>query len=169
MDEAGKATVFRLIEILAGRAPITQAPEIMAQDVVSHMDGYTFRGINTWANWLSYVRTRSRVGSPDLETDRLVMNEDGTITAYGRWKGRKDGEPVLSPEVWARYRVLDGKVVEIWTTRTNYVFILGPLMRTRAGLLLVMLHVFIWSRFSGRLDLQTGPVASTESDKRLNS
>src|SRR4029453_19159765 len=148
MDEAGTATVSRLIEILAGRTPITQAPAIMAQDVVSHMDGFTFRGINTWANWLSYVRTRSRVGSPDLETDRLVTNEDGTVTAYGRWKGRKDGEPVRSPEVWARYRVMDGKVVEIWTTRANYVFLLGPVIGTRAGLLLVMLHIFFWSRFS---------------------
>ena len=169
MDEAGKATVSRLIEILAGRTPISRAPEIMAQDVVSHMDGFTFRGINTWANWLSYVRTRSRVGDPDLETDRLVTNQDGTITAYGRWKGRRDGEPVLSPEVWARYRVVDGKIVEIWTTRANYVFILGPIMRTRAGLLLVMLHVFFSSRISGRLDLHPEPAASTESSQGLNS
>jgi len=169
MDEAGKVTVSRLIEILAGRTPISHAPEIMAQDVVSHMDGYTFRGINTWANWLSYVRTRSRVAGPDLETDRLVTNEDGTITAFGRWKGRKDGEPVLSTEVWARYRVVDGKVVEIWTTRANYVFILGPIMRTRVGLLLVMLRVFFWSRTSGGLDLHPEPAASTESSQRLNS
>jgi hypothetical protein len=152
MDEAGEATVSRLIEILAGRAPISAAPEIVARDVVSHMDGYTFRGINTWANWLAYVRTRSLVGPPDLETDRLVTNDDGTVTAYGRWKGRRDGEPVLSTEVWARYRVREGKIVEIWTTRTNYVFVLGPLIRTRAGLLLVMLRVF-WSRISGQSDL----------------
>lgn len=157
MDEAGTATVSRLIEILAGRTPISRAPEIMARDVVSHMDGFTFRGINTWAKWLSYVRTRSRVGSPDLETDRLVTNEDGTITAYGRWKGRKEGEPVLSEEVWARYRVVDGKVVEVWTHRGNYVFILGPIIGTRAGLLLVMLQVFFWNRMSGRLDITASP------------
>lgn len=169
MDEAGKATVSRLIEILAGRAPISQAPEIMAQDVASHMDGFTFRGINTWARWLSYVRTRSRVGAPDLETNRLVTNEDGTVTAYGRWKGRKDGEPVLSTEVWARYRAVDGKIVEIWTHRGNYVFILGPIMRTRVGLVLVMLHVFFSSRISGKLDLHSEPEASTGSSRRLNS
>ena len=169
MDEAGKVTVSQLIEILAGRTPIAQAPAIMATDVVSHMDGYTFRGINTWANWLSYVRTRSRVGAPDLETDRLVANEDGAITAFGRWKGRQDGEPALSREVWARYRVVDGKVVEIWSTRGNYIFILGPLMRTRVGLLLVMLRVFFWSRISGRLDLHSQPAASSESSRRLNS
>jgi hypothetical protein len=169
MHEAEQAVVSRLIEILADRAPISRAPEIMAQDVLSHMDGYSFRGINTWANWLSYIRTRSRVGDPDLETDRLVTNEDGTITAYGRWKGRRDGEPVLSTEVWARYRVVEGKIVEIWTTRANYVFVLGPIMRTPLGLLLVMLRVFFWGRFSGRLDLHAGPAASNESGQGLNS
>ena len=167
MDEAGKAAVSRLIEILAGRTPISQAPEIMAQDVVSHMDGHTFRGIDTWANWLSYIRTRSRVGAPDLGTDRLVTNEDGTITAYGRWKASKDGEPALSPEVWARYRVVGGKIVEIWTTRANYVFLLGPIIGTRAGLLLVMLRVFFWSRISGRPTLQPEPPASTDPGQRL--
>lgn len=160
MDEAGHATVSRLIEILAGRTPISQAPEIVAPDVVSHMDGYTFRGIKAWANWLSYVRARSRVGSPDLETDRLVANEDGTLTAYGRWKGHQDGEPVLSPEVWARYRVVDGKVVEIWTHRDNYVFILGPIIGSPVGLLLVMLRVFFWSSTSGRDDV---PAAAPDS------
>lgn len=149
MDKAGEATVYRLIEILAGRAPISQATELMAQDVVSHMDGFSFRGIKTWAKWLSYIRTRSLVGAPDLETERLVSNKDGTITAYGRWKGRKGGAPVLSTEIWATYRVSNGKVVEIWTTRTNYVFILGPIIRTRLGLLLVMLQVFFSGRSSG--------------------
>lgn len=153
MEDAGKATVSQLIEILAGRTPISHAPEIIAPDVVSHMDGHTFSGISTWAKWLAYVRTQSRVGPPDLETDRLVANEDGTITAYGRWKGCKDGAPVLSPEVWARYRVEDGKIVEIWTTRANYVFLLGPGVGTRFGLLLVMLHVFLRSRVSGTPDL----------------
>ena len=150
MDEAGTATVSRLIEILAGRASIAQAPEVVAPDVLSHMDGFSFRGIKTWANWLSYVRTQSRVGSPDLEADRLVTNEDGTVTAYGRWKAQHNGETSLSDEIWARYRVVDGKIVEIWTHRDNYVFLLGPVMRSRAGLVLVMLRVFIWSRTAGQ-------------------
>jgi hypothetical protein len=153
MDEAGKATVSRLIEILAGRAPMSQAPQLLAPDVVSHMDGHTFSGIDTWAAWLSYVRTHSRVGPPDLETGRLVTDEDGTVTAYGRWIGRENGERVLSGEIWARYRVVDGKVVEIWTHRGNYVFLLGPSVGTSFGLLLVMLRVFLWSKTVGRPEL----------------
>jgi hypothetical protein len=160
MTEAAQATVSRLIEILAGRAPLSDAPEIVAPEVVSHMDGFTFRGIDTWAKWLSYVRDRSRVGSPDLVTDRLVTHPDGTVTAYGRWKGQRGSEAVLSDEVWARYRVVEGKVVEIWTQRENYVFLLGPIIRSLPGLLVVMLRVFFWSRTSGKVGLTGSPTSS---------
>ncbi|MFN3648159.1 MAG: hypothetical protein ACK47B_01160 [Armatimonadota bacterium] len=169
MEDAGQTTVARLIEILAGRAPISQAPEIIAPDVVSHMDGFTFGGFRAWANWLSYVRTHSRVGAPDLVTDRLVANEDGTITAYGRWKGCRDGAPALSGEVWARYRVVGGRIEEIWTTRTNYVFVLGPIMESRLGLLVVMLRVFCWSRLAGKRDSHPEPAASGGAGDRLGS
>ena len=169
MEEAGKATISRLLRIVAGKTPIPHGVELMAQDVVIHMDRDTFYGINAWANWLSYLRTRSRVADLDVEVDRLVSNEDGTITAHGRWKARRQGEVIFSREVSARYRVVDGIVVEIWTTRTNYVFVLGPIMRTRAGHLLIMLHVFFWAKSSGRLDLRTSPAVVTGSAPALNS
>ncbi len=152
MNEAGEAVVTQLIEILAGRAPLSQSPAVVAPNVVSHMDGFTFSGIDTWAKWLTYVRTHSRVGSPDLVTDRLVVNEDGTVTAFGRWKGQIDANEVLSGEIWARYRVAEGKVVEIWTHRGNYVFLLGPIIKSPAGLLVVMVRVFLWGRTSGKTD-----------------
>jgi hypothetical protein len=162
-----EATIMRLMGILAGRTPITEGVDIIAQDVVSHMDGFTFRGINTWANWLRYIRTRSRVADLDLVVDRLVRNDDGTITAYGNWKAQDQGETIRSKEVWARYRVVDGKVVEIWTTRTNYIFMLGPIMRTRAGLIAVMLHVFFWGRDSRRLDLRLAPESAGSGSPKL--
>lgn len=154
MNEAGEAVVAQLIEILAGRAPLSQSPKIVSPGVVSHMDGFTFSGIDTWAKWLTYVRTHSLVGPPDLVTDRLESNGDGTVTAYGRWKGRDNGNEVLSGEVWARYRVVEGKVVEIWTHRGNYVFLLGPVINSAIGLMVVMVRVFVWSRTAaGKADL----------------
>jgi hypothetical protein len=148
MDESGTATVSRLIEVLAGRAPLSDARDIVATDVVSHMDGFTFRGIDTWAAWLSFVRARSLVGPPDLETERLVTNDDGTVTAYGRWVGHLAGQRVLSGEIWARYRVAEGKIAEVWTHRRNYVFLLGPVVQSRLGLMRVMVQVFLWRRSS---------------------
>ena len=169
MEEANKATIFRLLQIVAGKTPIPHGVELIAQDVVIHMDGHTFYGINTWANWLSYIRTRSRVADLDVEVDRLVSNVDGTITAHGRWKARQHGEEIFSREVWARYRVVDGVVVEIWTTRTNYTFMVGPIMCSRAGHLLIMLHVFFWAKSSGVPDLRTFPAVVTGSAQALNT
>lgn len=169
MEEAGKATISRLLQIVAGKTPIPHGVELVAQDVVIHMDQHTFQGINTWATWISYIRTRSRVADLDVEVDRLVSGVDGTITAHGRWKARRQGEEVFSREVWARYRVVDGVVVEIWTTRTNYAFMLGPIMRTRAGHLLVMLHVFFWAKNSGVPDLRTSPALVTAAAQALSS
>jgi hypothetical protein len=65
--------------------------------------------------------------------------------------------------VWAHYRVVDGRVVEVWTTRTNYAFMLGPMMRTRAGHLLIMLHFFFWAKRSGGPDLRTPAAAANGS------
>jgi hypothetical protein len=133
MEHAGKTTIIRLLQIVAGKAPIPHGVELIAQDVVIHMDGHTFQGINTWAVWISYIRTRGRVADLDVEVQRMVSNADGTLTAHGRWKAQQQGKEVYSRDVWARYRVVDGVVVEIWTTRTNYAFMVGPIMRSRAG------------------------------------
>jgi hypothetical protein len=163
MEEAGKTTISRILRIVAGDAPIPHGVDLIAQEVVIHMDGHTFTGINTWANWISFLQTRNRVSGLDVEVETMVRNADGTITASGRWKAQKQGQVVFSKQVAARYRVVDGVVVEIWTTRSNYAFIVGPLMRTRIGHLLVMLHVFFWSKSSGVPDLRTAPISLTSS------
>ena len=169
MEDAGQTTILRLLQIVAGKTPIPHGVELIAQNVVIHMDGHTFRGINTWANWFSYIRTRSRVTDLDVEVDRLVGNGDGTISAYGRWKGTEQGQEVFSEEVWARYRVVDGMVVEVWTTRTNYAFMLGPLMCCRTGHLLIMLHLYFWAKKAGVPDLRTAPAVVTASAQTLNA
>jgi len=169
MEEAGKTTILRLLGIVAGKAPIPHGVELLAQDVVIHMDGYTFCGINTWAAWISYLRTRNRVSNLDVEVDRLVGNVDGTINAHGRWKAQRQGKEVSSADLQVRYRVVDGVVVEIWTTRTNYAFPVGPMMGFRAGHLLIMAHVYFWARNSGVPDLNTLPAPAPGSARLLTA
>ncbi|MFN3648158.1 MAG: nuclear transport factor 2 family protein [Armatimonadota bacterium] len=169
MEEAGKTTISQLLGILAGKTPISRGAELIAHDVVIHMDGHTFYGINTWATWLHYIRTRNRVTDLSVELDRMVTHSDGTITARGRWKGRQRGEEIFSSEVAARYRVVDGRVVEIWTTRSNYVFMVGPLMQTRPGHWLIMLHVYFWGKQASGPDLQAIPASLAGSSPSLNT
>lgn len=169
MVEAGKTTISRLLRIVAGDAPISHGVELIAQDVVIHMDGHTFHGINAWAVWITYIRTRNRVTDLDVEVERMVGNADGTITAHGRWKAWQQGEEVYSRDVWARYRVVDGVVVELWSTRTNYAFMIGPIMGSLAGHLLVMLHVYFWAKSSGVPDLRTAPALVSGSTPALTT
>ncbi|SRR5713226_9110526 len=154
MEEQNKAVVERLLTIFAGKADISSGVEIIAQDVISHMDNYTFQGINVWARWVSFIRSRGRVSELDLTLDRLVVNPDQTITPYGRWKALYKGKPVVSAEVSATYRLKDRMIVEIWTTRKNYILTFGPIMRSRVGCLLILLYHSFWNKLAGRLDLR---------------
>lgn len=144
-----REVVERLVEMIAGTRDTADAPTVLHQDVISHMDGLTFRGISAWQTWLAFIRSHSRVAKLTADCDRIVTSPNHTLTVYGRWRGDARGSPAVSSEVWASYRVQDGLVVEIWTTRTNYTFILGPIMRFRIGLLMVLAYVGIWSRWRG--------------------
>lgn len=144
--------VEHLVEMIAGTRDTADAPNVLHQDVISHMDDLTFRGISAWQTWLAFIRAHSRVGNLTADCDRIVTNPDQTLTVYGRWRGDAQTAPAVSSEVWATYRVQDGLVVEIWTTRTNYTFILGPIMRFRIGLLIMLVYVGMWSRWLRRSD-----------------
>ena len=146
MSEDNTEVVRRLLDVLAGKTPVSQGALLIDRDVVSHLDGYTVHGIAAWAKWLSFIRSRSRVSQLDLTCDRITVNADQTITPYGRWVANRNRTRVVSDEVSATYRIENGKVVEIWTTRTNYLLIFGPMMRYRLGCLLVLLRSMAWSR-----------------------
>lgn len=165
--ERDRATIARLMTILAGKTPIPAGREIMSQDVVSNMDGFVGRGINCWANWIGYIRSRPRVQDLDLVVDRIVDNPDGTISAYGRWHAERKGQRVVSELGKATYRFENGRVVEIWTTRTNYILQFGGWLHSRVGLLWVVLHFNYWRRFVGRIDLRTPPEAAVPASDAL--
>jgi len=152
--EAKRATIARLMTILAGKTPIPEGQEFISQDVVAHMDGLTYQGINVWAHWISFLRTRNRVQQLDLKVSRIVANDDGTISAFGCWHALHRGKPVVSAEGTARYRFENGKIVEIWTTRFNYLLIFGPQLRSRAYMYLVLGYLYFWKRMPGRYDLR---------------
>src|SRR3954463_10530062 len=103
--------------ILGGHAPIESGAEFMAPDVVANVDGWRFQGINIWANWIRYIRTRERVMAPTLLLDELVVEPDTTVTARGRWSGVREGRVVTSKPGVARYALVEGRIVEIWSTR----------------------------------------------------
>ena len=154
--EANRATVARLMTILSGHAPIESGTEFMAPDVVANVDGWRFQGINVWANWIHYIRTRERVAAPTLLLDDLVVERDATVTARGRWSGVREERLVTSKPGVARYALVEGRIVEIWSTRRNYAFLCGAHVAYRAGFVAELLRAKRWKARVPQLDLTNG-------------
>ena len=152
VEETNRATVARLMTILSGELPIHAGSEIIAPDVVAHVDGWRFEGINVWANWIDYLRTRGRVTEPTLIVDDLVVDDD-TVAVRGRWQGQRDGRSATSKPGAATYRLENGRIVEIWSTRSNYAFLCGAHVEYHWGLALELLRTQWWRLRVPRLDL----------------
>ena len=134
--------VARLLEVISGDAPLAEALELLAPDVVSHMEEYTVRGTDVWFDWLAFIRSRAR-GRLRVDVDRLVTHPDGRITAFG-WLRMADNR--TRQENRAVYRLDGGRIVEIWTNRGNYEMIFGAKVRHRLTWLLVLLEMAVWRR-----------------------
>ena len=139
--------------ILSGDKPIEAGAELLSPKVVAHVDGWRFEGINVWANWIQYLRTRGRLSEPTLVVDRIETNPDGTVTAHGRWAGVREGREMTSEPCRARYRMSEGRIVEIWSTRRNYAFLCGRHVEYRLGLALELLRAHRWKQNTPQLDL----------------
>jgi hypothetical protein len=158
-EETNRATVARLTTILKGELPIHVGSEIIAPGVVAHVDGWRFEGINVWANWIHYLRTRGRVADPTLLVDELSVRPDAKVTIRGRWQGTRDGRVATSKPGMATYRLENGRIVEIWSTRTNYAFLCGAHVEYHLGLAYELLRTQWWQTRVPRLDL----LASTQT------
>jgi len=145
---ADEALVVRLLAVISGEAPMGEAEQLLAPDVISHMDQWTVRGITVWYDWLEFLLSKAE-GNVTVVLDRLVTREDGTITAYGNL--RTASAPFSSrQEHQATYRLENGRIVEVWTTRGNYEMIFGPKVRHPVRWLLVLLEMAIWRRLPWR-------------------
>lgn len=137
-----EALVARLLAVIGGDAPMSNASELLAPDVISHMDEFTVRGTDVWFDWLEFIRSRAR-GELRVDVDSIVTHPNGTITAFG-WLRTADGRTRQPNQ--ATYRVQDGRINEVWTTRENYAIIFGAKVRHRLTWLLVLLEMAVWRR-----------------------
>ena len=157
--ETNCGKVASLMAILSGESPIESGVALLAPDVVFHVDAWRFQGINTWANWIHYTRTRGRVTDPKVLVDEIVTEPDGTVTVRGRWTGTRRGREVISKPCSARYRFSEGRIVEVWSTRHNYALLCGPHLWCWFGFAVQLLRVSLWKMRAPQLDL-TGGVAA---------
>jgi hypothetical protein len=145
---ADEALVARLIDVIGGRVPMSEAEHLLAPDVVSHMDGYTVRGTAVWIDWLAFLLSKAK-GSVTVEVDRMVTGRDGRITVFG-WLQAPHTADSARRQHRATYRVENGRIAEIWTTRGNYEMIFGPKVRHPVRWLFVLVEMAVWRRLPWR-------------------
>ena len=145
---ADENVVARLLATVGGDVPLTEAVHLLAPDVICHMDRFTARGADAWLDWVEFIRSRG-VPNVKVEVARIETGADGIIIAFGGFTAGSR-ETVSSRGGSARYRVVDGRVAEIWTSRWNYEIIFGPKVRHPLRWLLVLLRMALWRRQPGR-------------------
>jgi hypothetical protein len=145
---------------------MSDAEQLLAPDVICHMDRYTVRGTDVWYDWLEFIRSRI----PDrlsVEVERYVTGPDGIIRAYGCLRR---GTPATATPCRGvvKYRVENGRVAEIWTSRGNYEIIFGARVRHSLSWLLVLVQMAVWRRLPSRRSARRSHPRRGASDRAGN-
>lgn len=137
--------VKSLTKIISGEVNIAEAETILSRDVICHLDNYTFYGIDAWKAWVTFIRSRKKVSDLQLICDRIISSSYNTTTLYGHWKGVNNNNKLITSEkITVIYCFNKYKIIEIWTLRTNYLFIFGKIIQSKIGLLFLFLVMFKW-------------------------
>ena len=57
---ADEALIARLLAVISADAPRVDAEQLLAPDVISHMDQFTVRGIDVWYDWLDFLLSKAQ-------------------------------------------------------------------------------------------------------------
>ena len=144
----GEALVARLLAIVGGDAPMSDATRLLAPDVICHMDQYTARGVDAWVDWVEFIAARSR-RPVVVDVERYVTNANGIVTVYGCLRVRNAARTTPC-QGEARYRLEHERIAEIWTSRANYEIIFGATVRHPLRWLLVLVQLAVWRRLPWR-------------------
>jgi ketosteroid isomerase-like protein len=130
--DTAEEVVARVIALLSGEGTLARADQCLDREVVIHVDdAETHRGIGLWKRWVHLMRERGRLRDLRFEPATVEVSGDLVRVTF-RWsgerrRGRETGRPRTTNTV--QYRVKDGRVVEIWTRKANYVDVFGPWIR----------------------------------------
>ena len=166
---ADEALVARLLAIVGGDAPLTDAARLLAPDLICHMDRYTVRGADVWLDWVEFIRSRG-LRHLAVDVERYVTNRDGTITALGCLRPARVEHGAARPlcRGQASYRIENGRIAEIWTTRGNYEMIFGAKARHPLSWLLVLVELAVWRRLPWRGRARPSHARRGASDRSRN-
>lgn len=122
--------VSKIIEMLSGERARGEAPLYIHPLVTIHMDSATYHGIEKWQRWVFLIRNRGRYRELRFVPHELSSDVANpcVVNLLGLWAGVSRVESIpceASSMCHFRYRFEGGRAIELWTSKSNYAFVLG--------------------------------------------
>ena len=146
--------VLALVRVISGDTPGHAAREILDPMVQMHMDSSEYCGIDIWYRWIHLIRNCGRIDGLRLTHCQVQcdVRQPGLVHLSARWRGtiRSRGSHAESPLVAASYLVYDGRIKELWSTKSNYEFIFGRWISYHLCFNAFLLWSVLYSSFRSR-------------------
>lgn len=126
--------VLGLVRVINGELPRVCAETYLDANVKIHIDSANHRGIELWYKWIHLIRNCGRIRNLRMMPCDVSWDPQnpGLVYLSIHWSGieRSGRAPVVTPDAYRlEYLVENGRIIEIWTRKINYVFIFGRWIR----------------------------------------
>lgn len=125
-------TITTILALAAGELPLSLLEQVTTEDVVCHMDRVTLNvgrsGLRTWFRYM-HATTRKRRISIEIDIDSIEMIEPGRYDVSGTVATTHQNGRTEANRFAVTYGIENGKVTTVWTTRSNYVGVVGRSIR----------------------------------------
>ena len=120
--------IASLLDVFAARKAVALLDTLVADDLVCHMDRVSLRlkreGLRTWFQYMHATMRRRRI-VVDVNIGRIDEAGSGRYDVRGTVVARRRDNTAESRRFAVAYLVEQGRVAGVWSTRTNYVGVVG--------------------------------------------
>ena len=124
----GQRIIANILDVFAGKIPVSLLEQIAAQDLVCYMDRARYKlgrnGLRTWFRYM-HATMRERQISVDVDIGRIEMVGPGRYNVSGALVTKHQNGRIETRQFAVTYLIEQGRVTMIWSTRSNYVGVVG--------------------------------------------
>ncbi len=124
----GQRIIASILDIFAGKKPLSLLQQVAAQDLVCYMDRARYKlgrnGLRTWFRYM-HATMRERRISVDIEIGRIEKTEPGRYNVSGTLVTIHHNGNTETWQFAVTYLIEKGKISTVWSTKSNYVGVVG--------------------------------------------
>lgn len=115
-----------LLQVISRQLPMSAAAALLDNDLTAYMDGKKCGGVKQWGRWVRFLHYNAdkKMSGLAIVIDHL-SEADNRVMVTAHWQATLAGKLTVAKPGTVTYQVRDGKIINIWTRRKNYVFIYG--------------------------------------------